>query len=202
MYLPPEAQDRLVRRHHRAQSAPAAGWPPSTTPTAEPADRANVPAPFSDAWRESRIRPRPVRPVLRRASAQPVVDYLTAAVGRCRARPGPKCSPTTAGIPDSEVTAPMRTSLSVTATLAIVNADLSHPRAETTWHEPTAIVGTWPPAWARRPRRSPPSRALASKGPDALLDDPWADPLVRAVGIESFVKFVDGETPDADTIRR
>jgi methyltransferase (TIGR00027 family) len=43
------------------------------------------------------------------------------------------------------------------------------------------------------------SRAIASQGPDALLDDPWADPLVRAVGIESFVKFVDGETLDADS---
>jgi methyltransferase (TIGR00027 family) len=37
------------------------------------------------------------------------------------------------------------------------------------------------------------SRAAASKGPDALLDDPWADPLVRAVGIDTFVKLIDGE---------
>ncbi|MBB5164422.1 SAM-dependent methyltransferase [Mycobacterium sp. AZCC_0083] len=37
-------------------------------------------------------------------------------------------------------------------------------------------------------------RAIASQGPDALLDDPWADPLVRAVGIDTFVKLVDGET--------
>ncbi|MET0473261.1 MAG: class I SAM-dependent methyltransferase [Mycobacterium sp.] len=37
------------------------------------------------------------------------------------------------------------------------------------------------------------SRATASHGPDALLDDPWAEPLVRAVGIDTFVKLVDGE---------
>ncbi|MDT5015248.1 MAG: hypothetical protein QOD39_1408, partial [Mycobacterium sp.] len=37
------------------------------------------------------------------------------------------------------------------------------------------------------------SRAMASKGPDALLDDPYAEPLVRAVGLENFVKMVDGE---------
>ncbi|GFG52032.1 SAM-dependent methyltransferase [Mycolicibacterium agri] len=37
------------------------------------------------------------------------------------------------------------------------------------------------------------SRAIASKGPDALLDDPYAEPLVRAVGVESFIKIVDGE---------
>jgi methyltransferase (TIGR00027 family) len=39
-------------------------------------------------------------------------------------------------------------------------------------------------------------RAMASQGPDALLDDPWADPLVRAVGIESFVGLLDGATPE------
>jgi methyltransferase (TIGR00027 family) len=37
------------------------------------------------------------------------------------------------------------------------------------------------------------SRAMASQGPDALLDDPWADPLVRAVGVDTFVKLIDGE---------
>lgn len=36
-------------------------------------------------------------------------------------------------------------------------------------------------------------RALASQGPDALLDDPLAEPLVRAVGVEHFIKMVDGE---------
>jgi methyltransferase (TIGR00027 family) len=37
------------------------------------------------------------------------------------------------------------------------------------------------------------SRAVASQGTDALLDDPFAEPLVRAVGVDSFVKIVDGE---------
>lgn len=37
------------------------------------------------------------------------------------------------------------------------------------------------------------SRATASQGPDALLDDPWAEPLVRAVGMDAFVRLVDGE---------
>jgi methyltransferase (TIGR00027 family) len=39
-------------------------------------------------------------------------------------------------------------------------------------------------------------RAIASQSPGALLDDPWADPLVRAVGIDTFVKLVDGETAE------
>lgn len=42
------------------------------------------------------------------------------------------------------------------------------------------------------------SRAMASQKPDALLDDPWADPLVRAVGIDTFVKLIDGEIGETD----
>ncbi|HEX4394862.1 MAG TPA: class I SAM-dependent methyltransferase [Mycobacterium sp.] len=42
------------------------------------------------------------------------------------------------------------------------------------------------------------SRAMASQNPDALLDDPWADPLVRAVGIDTFVKLIDGEIGHTD----
>ncbi|BBY28322.1 SAM-dependent methyltransferase [Mycolicibacterium sediminis] len=42
------------------------------------------------------------------------------------------------------------------------------------------------------------SRAAASKGPDALLADPWAEPLVRAVGIDHFIRVADGESLDED----
>ena len=37
------------------------------------------------------------------------------------------------------------------------------------------------------------SRALASQGPNPLLNDPWADPLVRAVGLQSLIRIIDGE---------
>jgi methyltransferase (TIGR00027 family) len=37
------------------------------------------------------------------------------------------------------------------------------------------------------------SRAVASQGPDPLLDDPLADPLVRAVGLDPFVRIIDGQ---------
>jgi methyltransferase (TIGR00027 family) len=39
-------------------------------------------------------------------------------------------------------------------------------------------------------------RAMASQGPDAPLNDPWADPLVRAVGSETFIKLIDGKLGD------
>jgi methyltransferase (TIGR00027 family) len=39
-------------------------------------------------------------------------------------------------------------------------------------------------------------RALASKQADALIDDPFADPLVRAVGAEFFIRVLDGEITD------
>jgi methyltransferase (TIGR00027 family) len=37
------------------------------------------------------------------------------------------------------------------------------------------------------------ARAMASRAPDPLIDDPFAEPLVRAVGIDFFVKAFDGE---------
>ncbi|HWF70643.1 MAG TPA: class I SAM-dependent methyltransferase [Mycobacterium sp.] len=37
------------------------------------------------------------------------------------------------------------------------------------------------------------SRAIASQGPDPLLKDPLADPLVRAVGLAPFIRLIDGE---------
>ncbi len=36
-------------------------------------------------------------------------------------------------------------------------------------------------------------RAMATKDPRGLIDDPFADPLVRAVGLDFFVKMMDGE---------
>jgi methyltransferase (TIGR00027 family) len=42
------------------------------------------------------------------------------------------------------------------------------------------------------------SRAVASQDPDALLHDPWADPLVRAVGMDTFVKLIDGQIEHGD----
>jgi methyltransferase (TIGR00027 family) len=41
-------------------------------------------------------------------------------------------------------------------------------------------------------------RALASRAPHGLIDDPFAAPLVRAVGIEMFTKMVDGALDIAD----
>ena len=36
-------------------------------------------------------------------------------------------------------------------------------------------------------------RAMASKGPNPLIDDPCAEPLVNAVGVEAFSKMMNGE---------
>ncbi|OBI94548.1 class I SAM-dependent methyltransferase [Mycobacterium asiaticum] len=36
-------------------------------------------------------------------------------------------------------------------------------------------------------------RALATKSADGLIDDPFADPLVRAVGVDFFTKMIDGD---------
>jgi methyltransferase (TIGR00027 family) len=43
------------------------------------------------------------------------------------------------------------------------------------------------------------ARALASTETDAIIDDPFAAPLVRAVGLDFFVRLIDGEVaPGAD----
>jgi methyltransferase (TIGR00027 family) len=39
------------------------------------------------------------------------------------------------------------------------------------------------------------ARALASREDDRLFDDPFAAPLVRAVGVDFFTKLVDGDIP-------
>lgn len=38
-------------------------------------------------------------------------------------------------------------------------------------------------------------RALAAAGPAPLIDDPYAAPLVRAVGMDIFTRLIDGEIP-------
>ena len=38
------------------------------------------------------------------------------------------------------------------------------------------------------------SRALAAQGPEPLLDDPYAEPLVRAVGLAASLRILDGQT--------
>lgn len=41
-------------------------------------------------------------------------------------------------------------------------------------------------------------RALAAAGPDPLIDDPYAAPLVRAVGIDVYTRMINGEIPVPD----
>ena len=43
-------------------------------------------------------------------------------------------------------------------------------------------------------------RALATR--EGLIDDPFAEPLVRAVGVDFFTRFLDGEIEFEDWIRR
>jgi len=42
------------------------------------------------------------------------------------------------------------------------------------------------------------ARALATKEPEPLIEDPFAEPLVKAVGVEFFRRLVDGELPASE----
>lgn len=46
------------------------------------------------------------------------------------------------------------------------------------------------------------ARAMASREPDALIADPLAEPLVRAVGLDFFNRMLDGEFSGADDATR
>src|ERR1700760_2861025 len=52
-------------------------------------------------------------------------------------------------------------------------------------------VGATPPGGA-------PRRAMASKGPNPLIDDPFAEPLVNAVGVDAFIRMMNGEVELSD----
>ncbi len=41
-------------------------------------------------------------------------------------------------------------------------------------------------------------RAMASKGPNPLLDDPFAEPLVNAVGVDAFIRMMNGQIERVD----
>src|SRR5699024_8785493 len=43
-------------------------------------------------------------------------------------------------------------------------------------------------------------RALAAAGPEPLIDDPFAAPLVRAVGIDIYTRLVNGEIAVEDGV--
>jgi len=44
-------------------------------------------------------------------------------------------------------------------------------------------------------------RALAASGPHALIDDPFAEPLVRAVGVDFFTRLLNGQLRNPDSQR-
>ncbi|MFB1295510.1 class I SAM-dependent methyltransferase [Mycobacterium sp. pW049] len=63
------------------------------------------------------------------------------------------------------------------------------PRAEgDTWDLATSVGATATSVAA--------TRALASRGPDPLIDDPYAAALVEAVGLPHFIKVANGELGD------
>lgn len=68
---------------------------------------------------------------------------------------------------------------------------MAHKRHENDSWDLASSVGATATAVAAR-------RALASKGPNALIDDPFAEPLVNAVGVGAFIRMMNGEIELAD----
>ena len=59
------------------------------------------------------------------------------------------------------------------------------------WHGPTTTPGTWRPASGATATMVAAQRALSNR--EGLIDDPFAEPLVRAVGLDFFIRALDGE---------
>ena len=57
----------------------------------------------------------------------------------------------------------------------------------------TATAGIWRPAWEPPPPRWPPGGRWRPRGPNPLIDDPFAEPLVNAVGVDAFIRMMNGE---------
>lgn len=114
VYLPPEAQDRLFD-DITALSAPGSQLATEYHPDggASLGERANA---ISDAWSDHGFRVN-LNELFYKGERRPVVDYLTGHGWEVRARTRPEVFEHYGrDFPDSETLAPMRNSLSVTAT--------------------------------------------------------------------------------------
>ena len=180
-----EAQDRLLRRHHRAVGAgqPAGhGVPPDGG--ASLSERANA---ISDAWGDHGFGVN-LSDLFYAGERHPVVDYLTAHGWQVRAAPGPRCSPTTAAT--SPTPKPLRRcAIHCPSPPRDVRQHVKYapPRRYDgdTWDLASSVGATATAVAA--------SRAMASQGPDALLDDPFGRTAGARRGHRPFVKLVDGD---------
>ena len=78
-----------------------------------------------------------------------------------------------------------RTARRTSATSSTSARQKARPR----WHAPTPTAGTWRPASAPPRPWWPPRGRWPAGEPDPLINDPYAAPLVRAVGIDFFTRW-------------
>ena len=59
-------------------------------------------------------------------------------------------------------------------------------------------AGIWRPAWEPLRQWAAAARAVATRRPDPLINDPFAESLVKAVGIDFFTRLAGGELEPSD----
>ncbi len=170
-----------VRQHHRARRAPGSRLATEYHPRRRREHRRARQARSRERWQRPRLRPRLRRSVLR-GRTQPRRRLPGASTaGRSTPATGRRCSPTTAAnSPIDDELAPLRDSLAVTA----IRTGRTNTMARTdddTW-DLASSVGATATDGRRGAARWPPG------DPRALIDDPFAEPLVRAVGIDFFTQ--------------
>ena len=190
VYLPPEAQDRLFD-DITALSAPGSRLATEYHPDAG-ASIGERAAAMRDRWQQHGFDVN-LADLFYQGERNHVVDYLTEHGWQVTARTRPDMfADYGRDFPDSEELAPMRDSLAVTATRTVGEPHGTNRQRH---------AGIWPPAWAPPPPRWPHPARWPRKRPDALLDDPFAEPLVRAVGLDALRQDRRRRTEFTATIR-
>jgi methyltransferase (TIGR00027 family) len=179
-YLPPEAQDRLLDTVSEL-SAPGSRFATESMSNVDPADREKMKQrmqSISERWRAHGFDI-DMTGLVYFGDRNEAAPYLTGhgwLLDSTNARDLLAAN----GLPPAEDDDMPR------AELCYVSGTLPAGRSDGDSWGPASSVGATATMVAV-------SRALASQGPDALLNDPLADPLVRAVGLDPFIRMIEGE---------
>jgi methyltransferase (TIGR00027 family) len=191
-YLPPEAQDRLLDTV-TALSAPGSRIATESLPKRDDALRERLKEHFrttSERWRKHGLD-LDMTELVYFGDRNPAAAYLSDHGWQMTGSSTRELFAAN-GLPPLDDDFPFADRLYVSGTLTDKNQEPS----PMTPSQPGRFEGdSWDPASSVGATATmvAASRALASQGPDPLLDDPLADPLVRAVGLAPFVRLIDGE---------
>ncbi len=187
VYLPPDAQDRLFD-NITALSAPGSRLATEYHPDSGAAHRRPRRRKISDAVERTRASTSTWPDLFYAGERTPVVDYLaTARLAGEHAHADRRCSPRYGShVPRRRIDWPRCATRCLSPRFGRSEmADDSPADDGDTWDLASSVGATATMVAA--------GRAMATADPRRLIDDPFAEPLVRAVGSTSSSRMLDGE---------